>query len=159
MTLPSHDLRRASELTWILMFLRLKGEIKLAIFFNCGCACYFCKSIFCVNASLYIYSLKITTSSMLVLAPRFFTSTHLHAFSRLEKCMHTDHCERFRGLNTRFSCSSSWSWCTVSLRKRCLLGNLVQPFSFNRCSTSFLSLSDSTPAGVFQGSGTMFCAR
>lgn len=40
---------------------------------------------------------------MFVIAYRFFTSTHLHAFSRLEKCMHTDHCVRFRGLNIRGS--------------------------------------------------------
>lgn len=45
---------------------------------------------FCENASLDIYSLKITASSMLVLSLSFFVSTCLRAISRLEKNMHTN---------------------------------------------------------------------
>lgn len=48
------------------------------------------KAHICVNASLDIYSLKITASSMLVLSHSFFVSTHLHGISRLEKRMHTN---------------------------------------------------------------------
>lgn len=48
------------------------------------------KARFCVNASLDIYSIKLTASSMLVLSHSFFVSTHPRAIFRLEKRIHAN---------------------------------------------------------------------
>lgn len=90
MTFLSHDLRRASEVTWALMLPGFQGRQTRPISPTLVVPAISVKEHFCVNASRDIYSLKITASSTLALSHSFFVSTHLCTISRLEKCIHTN---------------------------------------------------------------------